>query len=251
MNDNPLISIVIPNYNGAKFLQQCIDSVIAQTYQNWELLICDDNSNDNSLDILAQYQDKRIMPPIVLKENRGAAIARNYCIEKAKGELIAFLDNDDIWHQDKLKKQVAFMLANDYDFSYTDYIQFSESHEKVVACKKKVTKKIMLRNNYILTSTAIYNVKSLGKVFMADIRKRQDWSLFLNILEKSGSAYNLSEPLTSYRKHSQSLSNKKLGLLKYTFDFYHKVLGYKRIISVLMVVQYLFYYFLKKLKERF
>lgn len=248
---NPLVSIVVPNYNGSRYLRECIDSVLAQTYQHWELLVCDDNSTDNSLEILRSYDDLRIAPIITLNTNVGAALVRNHCIKAAKGALIAFLDNDDFWHPEKLEKQVDFMMRNNYDFTYTDYIQFSDIYTKEVACKKKVSKKVMLRNNYILTSTAIYNAKSLGKIYMENIRKRQDWSLFLNILDASGNAYNLSEPLTHYRKHNQSLSNKKMGLLKYTYDFYHLVLGYNKISTVFMVAQYLFYYFIKKFKERF
>lgn len=249
MKNNPLVSIIVPNYNGAKFLKECIDSVIAQTYHNWELIICDDNSTDNSLEILTSYMDKRIVRPIALKENKGAAVVRNLCIEAAKGDLLAFLDNDDFWHPEKLEKQVDFMTRNGFDFTYTDYIQFSDSYKKIVRCKKKVSKRIMLRNNYILTSTVIYNAQSLGKIFMTDIRKRQDWSLFLNILDQSGHAHNLPKPLTYYRKHSKSLSNKKLGLLRYTFDFYHEVLRYGKVKAIFMVVQYLFYYFIKKFKE--
>ncbi len=251
IKENPLVSIIVPNYNGAEFLKDCIDSAIAQTYPYWELLICDDNSSDNSLSIVSSFNDKRILPPIALKENKGAAVARNLCIEAAKGDYVAFMDNDDFWHPEKLEKQLAFMSDNDYDFTYTDYIQFSEHYQKEVQCKEMVSKKVMLRNNYILTSTAIYNASSIGKVYMSDIRKRQDWSLFLNILDKTGHAYNLPEPLAHYRKHADSLSNKKLGLLKYTFDFYHKVLGYGKVRSVCMLIQYLVYYFIKKLKERF
>ncbi|UJH69042.1 glycosyltransferase family 2 protein [Allomuricauda sp. SCSIO 65647] len=251
MKDSPLVSIIVPNYNGAEFLEECIDSVISQTYKNWELIICDDNSTDGSLEIVCKYKDKRILPPIALKKNQGAAVARNLCIETAKGELLAFLDNDDFWHPEKLKKQVDFMIRNAFDFTYTDYIQFSDSHKKIVRCKERVSKRVMLRNNYILTSTVMYNASSIGKVYMSNIRKRQDWSLFMNILNKSAHAYNLTEPLTHYRKHPKSLSNKKLGLLGYTFDFYHKVLGYGKIMAVFMLVQYLFHYFIKKIKEIF
>ena len=224
MKDQPLVSIIVPNYNGADFLARCIDSVLEQTYDNWELIICDDNSTDYSLEILAKYNNTKILPVIVLEQNQGAAVVRNRCIEVAKGDYIAFLDNDDFWHPEKLEKQIQFMIDNDYGFTYTDYIQFSPDYEKTIRCKKRVSRRILLRNNYILTSTAIYNTTKLGKIYMADIRKRQDWSLFLNILEKTPHAYNLAEPLTHYRKHSKSLSNNKLGLLKYTFDFYNIIL---------------------------
>ncbi|WP_425235168.1 glycosyltransferase family 2 protein [Ulvibacterium sp.] len=251
MKKDPLVSIIVPNFNGAKFLGQCIDSVLAQSYRNWELLICDDNSTDDSLEVITCFDDARIPPPIILTENKGAAVARNECIQAAKGEYIAFLDNDDYWHPKKLEKQLHFMSRNNYHFTYTDYIQFSEHYEKSVACKKHVSRRIMLRNNYILTSTAMYKAAAIGKIYMSDIRKRQDWSLFLNILDQTKKAYNLSEPLAYYRKHSRSLSSKKLGLLKYTYDFYHKVLGFGKFMTIIMVMQYLMYYFVKKIKERF
>ncbi|MCX2680677.1 glycosyltransferase family 2 protein [Galbibacter sp. EGI 63066] len=251
MNNNPLVSIVVPNYNGKKYLKQCIDSVINQSYNNWELIICDDNSTDDSKEIIHSYQDKRIVPPIMLKQNQGAAVTRNMAIERAKGSFIAFLDNDDYWSPTKLEEQLKFMIENKYLFTYTNYIQFSEHKKRYVKCVNRVTKSKLLKNNYILTSTVMYNAQKLGKIYMANIRKRQDWSLFINIIEKSKYAYNLNKDLTYYRKHKDSISAKKLGLIKYNFNFYHNVLGYNKIISYLLMLRYITYYLLKKSKEKF
>lgn len=251
MSKTPLVSIVVPNYNGEKFLKECIDSVLSQTYNNWELIICDDNSVDNSLDIINSYNDSRIISPIVLKENQGAAIARNKAIECVKGSYIAFLDNDDYWAPTKLEEQLKFMINNNYLFTYTDYIQFSGDKRKLVRCIDHVTKRKLLKNNYILTSSVIYYAEKLGKIYMANIRKRQDWSLFINIIEKSQNAYNYSKGLTYYRKHDNSISANKLDLLKYNFYFYHKVLEYDKFISYLLMTRFIFYYMLKKIKEKF
>ena len=120
---------------------------------------------------------------------------------------------------------------------------------KLLAARKKVDKKTLLKNNYILTSTVIYDAKKLGKIYMANIRKRQDWSLFINIIERSGPAYCLTEALTYYRKHDQSLSANKFNLIKYNYDFYHKVLGYGKTTSFFMLCRYMLHYFLKKFKE--
>jgi glycosyltransferase involved in cell wall biosynthesis len=240
----------MPNYNGAKFISQSISSILGQTYPFWELIISDDKSTDNSLDIIGTFKDERIKPPIRMKTNQGAAVARNKAIEHAKGDFIAFLDNDDYWAPQKLRDQLYFMLQNDYKFTYTDYTQFSTTYNKRIRCKLKVDYSALLRNNYILTSTVIYNAKALGKIYMENIRKRQDWSLFINIVKKSSAAYNLAMPLTYYRRHEESLSASKLDLIKYNFNFYHEVLGFSKITSVFLMIRFLFYYFLKKIKER-
>ena len=137
MNHRPLVSIIVPNYNGASFLNECIDSVLAQTYDHWELVICDDHSTDNSVQLISHYSDKRILPPIVFAENKGAAVVRNAAIAAAEGDMIAFLDNDDYWEPTKLEEQLKFMMSNTYTFTYTDYVQFSSQKSKVVSCKKK------------------------------------------------------------------------------------------------------------------
>src|SRR5690606_8876159 len=116
----PLVSVVIPNYNGSNYIFETIQSVINQTYKNWELIIVDDCSTDDSLKIINGIHDPRVSV-VKLQENKGAAVARNTAIEISKGRLIAFLDNDDLWISNKLEKQVGFMLENDLMFTYTDY----------------------------------------------------------------------------------------------------------------------------------
>ncbi len=211
----------------------------------------EDRSTDNSLEVIRSFKEKRIIPPLSLEINQGAAVARNKAIEHAKGSFIAFLDNDDHWAPEKLKEQLYFMLENNYEFTYTDYFQFSTTYNKRIRCKMKVNYNDLLRNNYILTSTVMYNADALGKIYMENIRKRQDWSLFINIIRKSGSAYNLPKPLAYYRRHEESLSATKLDLIKYNFNFYHKVLGFSWTESFFLMIRFLFYYFLKKFKERF
>ena len=246
----PLVSVVIPNYNGSNYIFETIQSVINQTYKNWELIIVDDCSTDDSLKIINGIHDPRVSV-VKLQENKGAAVARNTAIEISKGRLIAFLDNDDLWISNKLEKQVGFMLENDLMFTYTDYYKLSEKGKFHIKCIKKVTYNDLLKNNYILTSTVIYNADVLGKIYMENIRKRQDWSLFINVIKESKIAIGLSIPLTLYRKHANSLSAKKTDLVRYNFDFYHKVLGYPKVKSLLLMAQFMVYYFLKKTKERF
>ena len=121
MVKQPDIDIIIPNYNKAKYLNQCLDSILSQTYKNWKIYLVDDNSNDHSTEILKKYENFENINFFLLKENKGPAFCRNYAIDKSSSEFIAFMDSDDFWPKDKLKKQINDMLKNDYNFTYTDY----------------------------------------------------------------------------------------------------------------------------------
>lgn len=140
--NSSLVSIIMPTYNCAKFIEESIESVLSQTYKNWELIIVDDCSNDNTEDIVKRYceTDDRIKY-LKLDVNSGAAIARNKGIEQARGKYIAFLDSDDLWMDGKLEKQISFMEENNYNFTCTDYMQIDESGKPngvIIKCKKKV-----------------------------------------------------------------------------------------------------------------
>ena len=117
---NDLVSIIMPSYNTAKYIKNSVNSVLAQTYQNWELLIVEDCSTDNTMEVLSTFDDERIKV-FVNERNSGAALSRNFALRQAKGRWIAFLDSDDIWHPQKLEKQIAFMEQNGYAFTFTDY----------------------------------------------------------------------------------------------------------------------------------
>ena len=140
--EEELVSIIMPSYNTGKFIKETINSVIAQTYSNWELIIVDDCSTDNTDEIVKSINDNRI---IYLKNetNSGAAISRNKALREAKGRWIAFLDSDDLWKNDKLEKQIKFMKENNCYFSYTNYIEIDENgniNGKRVTGPKKITK---------------------------------------------------------------------------------------------------------------
>lgn len=120
MEDYGLVSIVMPSYNTGQYISDSIRSVQAQTYDNWELIIVDDCSTDNSIDVIQSFHEHRIKL-LHNEKNSGAAISRNYALREAKGKWIAFLDSDDTWHPDKLEKQIKFMKENDYAFTFTDY----------------------------------------------------------------------------------------------------------------------------------
>lgn len=222
--NNELVSIITPSYKSKRFISQTIDSVLAQTYQNWEMIIVDDVSPDNSNKIIEEYckKDSRIKL-IKLEKNSGAAVARNKAIEESKGRYIAFLDADDMWKSEKLEKQIEFMQKNDYAFTYTAYDTMTEEglfEDKIIYPPLKITYKDLLKSNHIGCLTAIYDAKKLGKIYMPLISKRQDYGLWLRILKKIDFAYGINEPLAKYRLVSNSISSNKISLLKYHYKLF-------------------------------
>jgi glycosyltransferase involved in cell wall biosynthesis len=223
LKKEPLVSIITPLYNAEKYISNTIESVINQEYNNWELIIINDCSKDKGPEIIKNYQnqDKRIKI-INLEKNSGAAVARNVGIENAKGNFIAFIDSDDIWEKTKLKEQISFMLDNNYNFSYTDYIQIDEKGNelRIIKTPKILTYKKQLLYNHIGTSTVIYNQKILGKIYMPKLRKRQDYAMWLRILKNHSKGYGLNKILTKYIIRRDSISSNKMNLIKYNWEMY-------------------------------
>lgn len=227
MNMKPLVSIIMPTYNCAEFIEESIISVIKQTYTNWELIIIDDCSTDNTEEVVKKYckRDSRIKY-LKLDENSGAAIARNKGIEQAQGKYIAFLDSDDLWMEEKLEKQISFMEQNKYNFTCTNYIQIDEKGKEngvIIKVKKKVDYNGVLLSCPIGNSTVVYNAEELGKFEVPNIRKRNDDALWLQILKKEKYAYGLDEVLVKYRIRSNSLSSNKFDLIKYHWYLYREI----------------------------
>jgi glycosyltransferase involved in cell wall biosynthesis len=221
---NNLVSIITPSYKSFRFISQTIESVLAQTYQNWEMIIVDDVSPDNSNEIIEEYskKDSRIKL-IKLEQNSGPAVARNRAIEEAQGRYIAFLDADDLWKPEKLEKQLAFMINNNYELTYTNYETISENGEnfnRIIMSPEKLNYKQLLKSNKIGCLSAIYDTKRIGKVYMPLIKKRQDYGLWLRILKKVNYAYNVNEVLGTYRIMSNSVSSNKVDLLKYNYALF-------------------------------
>ena len=218
MMDN-LISIITPSYNSNLFIKKCIDSVLAQTYTNWEMIIVDDVSQDNSNEIIEEYikNDSRIQF-IKLDKNSGPAIARNRAIKEAKGRYIAFLDSDDYWHEEKLSKQLGFMQEKKIALSFTSYFRIDEDTGDIIDEQKAVEKveyKILLRQNIMGCLTVMYDTQVLGKVYMPEILRRQDYALWLKILKQVPFAYALDEALAYYRVRNSSISSNKIIASKY------------------------------------
>lgn len=239
-----LVSIITPSYKSERFISQTIESVLAQTYQNWEMIIVDDMSPDNSNDIIEQYiqKDTRIKL-IKLDKNSGPAVARNRAIKEAKGRYIAFLDADDLWHKDKLEKQIKFMNDNDLSFTYSSYDLIDEDNSNLgrFITKDEITYHSMLRTCSVGCLTAIYDTMKLDKVYMPDILKRQDYGTWLKILKNIKSTKGISEPLATYRILNNSVSSNKFKASIYQWKIYREVEKLSLAKSMYYFVQYAYY----------
>ena len=223
--EGKLVSIIMPTYNCAKFIGKTIESVIAQTYENWELVIVDDCSKDNTEEVVSKYKDNRIKY-YRLENNSGAAVARTEAMKKAIGSYMAFLDSDDLWKEDKIEKQLKFMKDNNYNFTCTEYEQIDEEGNKlnkVIKVKKRADYNRILLDCPVGNSTVMYNVEKLGKFEVPNIRKRNDDALWLQILKKEKYIYGMPEVLMEYRIRSNSISSNKLSLVKYHWQLYREI----------------------------
>jgi hypothetical protein len=252
MKDFDLVSIITPSYNSSSFIAQTIESILSQTYVNWELLITDDCSTDNTRDIVEYYQrkDSRIKF-FQLKQNAGAAVARNHSIRMARGRYIAFCDSDDRWYPKKLEKQLAFMKEKEAVLSYTSYMTCDEHNTimGIVVCEHSIDYSSLKRDDGIGCLTVIYDALAFGKIYLPDLRKRQDWGLWLKIMKKCKVAYGMKEPLAIYRVHRNSISHNKFSLINYNVAIYQQVLGYSLFKAYLaFIFSYVPSYFLKKLR---
>lgn len=222
---NELVSIIMPTYNCAKFIKETIESVINQTYESWELVIVDDCSNDNTEEVVASFNDKRIKYHR-LEKNSGAAVARTTAMKMATGNYMAFLDSDDLWKKEKLEKQLEFMKKNNYNFTCTAYEQIDEKGNKlnkIIKTKKKANYNRILLDCPVGNSTVMYNVDNLGKFEVPNIRKRNDDALWLQILKKEKFIYGMPDVLMEYRIRNNSISSNKLSLIKYHWQLYREI----------------------------
>ncbi|ART78828.1 MULTISPECIES: glycosyltransferase family 2 protein [Oceanisphaera] len=220
------VTVVTAVYNSEKYITKSIDSVLDQSYVNWELILVDDKSNDLSVEIIRSYVelDPRIKL-IELTENLGAAVVRNKAIERAQGRYIAFLDSDDVWLPNKLEKQISFMQKNNYPFTFGAYDKINESDEIFghLGVPSKVSYYDLLKSSSIGCLTAIYDTEYFGKVYMPLIRKRQDLGLWLKLLKKTDFAYGLNETLGIYKVRQDSISASKKNAALFTWRLYRDV----------------------------
>ena len=224
---NDLISIIVPVYNAEKFIKETINTVLEQTYQNWELILVNDCSTDNSVKIIKKCKDKRVKL-VNNKTNSKAAITRNNGIKEAKGRYICFLDADDLWDKEKLEKQINFMKEKDCAFSFTGY-EFANAegtpNGKKVYIPNKISYKQALKNTTIWTSTVMFDMNKLTKedIYMPNVARGQDTATWWKVLKKIDYAYGLNEILSFYRRTNDSLSANKITALKRTWNLYRNV----------------------------
>lgn len=222
-----LVSIIMPTYNCAQFIGETIESIQAQTYVRWELIITDDCSTDNTKEIAAKYME--IDPRIkyhCLERNSGAAVARNASMRIAEGEYIAFCDSDDLWMKDKLEKQLSFMKKTGHNFTCTAYEQIKEdgrSLKKIIRPIKRCDYNRMLLDCPVGNSTVMYNVGNMGKFEVPDIRKRNDDALWLTMLKKEKYIWGMDEVLMRYRIRQNSISSNKLKVIRYHWILYRDI----------------------------
>lgn len=224
---NELVSIIMPSYNTAKFISETIDSVLAQTYENWELIIVDDCSKDDTDAVVAKYQESRIRY-LKNEANSGAAVSRNRALREAKGRWIAFLDSDDLWTPEKLQKQIRFMEENNYSYSYTNYVEIDEQSQPLgvkVTGPKRITKAGMYAYCWLGCLTVMYDGDKVGLVQIRDIKKNNDYAMWLKAIRKAD-CYLLDETLGSYRKRAGSISRHSYSaLIKWHYKLFREAEG--------------------------
>lgn len=224
---NALVSIITPTFNSAKYIAETIQSVQNQTYSNWEMIIVDDASSDETITVIEKVQenDSRIIL-VRQKKNVGPAITRNTGIQKASGKFMTFLDADDIWFEDFIENSVKTIQETGISFVFSSYRRANEELEFVYSdfiVPKKVTYTDILKTNSISCLTAFLDIEALGKKEMPIIHKRQDMGLWLKYLKEIPFAYGIQEPKAIYRIRKNSLSRKKSDLIKYQWQFYREV----------------------------
>ena len=221
-----LVSVIIPNYNAEQFIGETLESVLAQTYADLELLVIDDCSTDNSVSVIRSYMQKDSRIRLFQnEENRGAAYTRNVGLFEAKGKWVAFLDSDDLWLPTKLETQIAFMESNHYAFSYTKYGRIDEASRErgeIVGGPKKVNKRKIFHYNYLGCLTVMYDREHIGllQVDQRIANGRNDYALWLKACRKA-TCYLCPQVLAEYRLRQSSLSHTSFKkLIKYQYELF-------------------------------
>lgn len=226
------ISIIVPVYQAEKFIRETMDSVRAQTYKNWELLLVEDCSSDGTADVIREYirekEEDRIRL-ILQPYNQGAARARNRGLQEAKGRYIAYLDADDLWEPQKLEHELRFMKEKDAAFVFTGY-EFADENGKglgkIVRVPQTLTYKQALSNTTIFTTTVMFDTEKLSKDKLEmPVMKSEDTALWFRILRSGVTAYGLDENLVKYRRAGKTLSSNKLEALRRIWNLYRKAEG--------------------------
>ncbi len=231
----PLISVITPAYNSESTISDTINSVLAQTHGDFEYLIVNDSSTDDTEKIIRSFKDERIIL-INNRKNMGPLLSRDCAQAKAKGEFIAFIDADDLWHPEKLKTQLSYMIEKGISFTYTNYNLFgtSTSKEMPITSPKTYTLSTLLSNGGIALSSYMYRRKPPEFTHFGDHKPFTEHFFLLGILAKYSIGYRLDDILLNYRVHN-SMSSDKIYVIRYVYDIFRKKHKFSVFISTIIV----------------
>lgn len=238
------VSVITPTYNASLFFKKTVESVQSQTFTDWEMIIVDDCSTDNTYELAMELSESDVRIKVIRHEvNLGVAAARNTALDNATGDFIAFLDSDDLWMPNKLERQLTFMEQNDYVLTYTMYQKFdSETGKlgKIIRAPDKMTSKAIYGNTSIGCLTVIVNRKKVGGFHMPLLKHTEDNCTWQEILNRGYIAYGLNENLALYREGFVSLTNNKKKAALQQWDTYRKHYKFSLIKSTYYFVCYAF-----------
>ena len=237
----PMVSVIMPAYNAEKTIKESMESVLKQTYKDFELIVIDDCSSDGTEALIESYalKDNRI---IHLKNqcNSGVSYTRNRAVECARGEWIAFLDSDDIWETNKLETQVALMKAKNAVLVYTasSYISADGTpYSYILPAEEKISYSMLLKRNIISCSSAMIKTSVMKNIKMPNDAMHEDYFVWLTVLKSIPYAYGINEPLLIYRLSNNSKSSNRIKSAKMTYNTY-RAIGYSKISSIALVLRY-------------
>lgn len=243
-----LVSIITPSYNSAEFIEETIQSVLNQTYENWEWLISDDRSKDNTVEIIKKYNDPRIKLQ-VLEQNGGAGNARNKSLERANGRYIAFLDSDDLWYPEYLETMINFLQKNNAELAYCNYSRCDEhtmeSILKDFEADKVVTFSNLLKTCRLAPVSTIYDTKRVGKFLFPVKSKREDHVMWLNLLKVIPKGYPVKKTMAKYRMRENSVSRNKKNIIKDQYLVYKDFMNFSTVKSLYYTANWALNGFLK------
>lgn len=249
---NEKVSIVMPSYNTANFIGESIQSVITQSYYNWELLIVDDCSTDNTDEVVKPYLIDTRIKYIKNEKNCGTALSRNRALREATGKWMAFLDSDDLWAKDKLQMQIKFMKKNNYHFSYTSYCEIDENDSQLgvsITGPKKITKTGFYNYCWPGCLTVMYDREAIGLIQIENIKKNNDYAMWLKVCRKAD-CYLLDKELAMYRRgRTGSISNHSIKtLIGWHYRLFREAEGQNIMIATFNTCRNLMFGFYKKMK---
>lgn len=238
-----LVSIITPCYNGAAYISETIESVLSQTYSYWEMLIVDDGSKDDSAFIVKSYGEKDNRIRLIQQANAGSAAARNHGIRQAKGQYIALLDADDVWHPDFLEQQIKFMKRKNAICVCCSYGMINAESKPIlrpIIAKSLITRSDMKVRNYIGCLSGLYDCTKYGKIYLKESLKsiRDDYAYWYDIVALEGKAFGNPQILADYRVLSNSTTGNKKKLIKKQYQFYRNYLKENSIIAGINVIRW-------------